>query len=94
MSTEPKDLLAIALIAAGLVTLMAALATFRRGRPRSFARTTMLFMGIALTQLATLAGAQTQSRHVFQVGFLGAFLFLLAVGAFIEARRETRQGVR
>ncbi len=94
MSTEPQDLLSIALIAAALVSLLACVLMFRRGRARSFPRTTLLFMGIALTQLATLAEAQTEPRRMFQVGFLGAFLFILAIGAFVEARRETRQGVR
>ena len=94
MSGEPQDLLSIALVAAGLVTLLAVVVSFRTRRGKSFARTTMLFMGIALTQLATMAAAQTEPRRIVQVGFLGAFLFLLAVGAYVEFRRETRQGVR
>ena len=87
------DLLSLALIVAALLSLAGCLALYV-GRPRvrrSFPRTTMFFMGLALTQLGLLAGDQTEPRRVMQVAFLGTFLFVLAVGAFVEGRRVKRE---
>ena len=87
------DLLSAALIGAALLSLAGCLALYV-GKPRarrSFPRTTMLFMGLALTQVAMLAGEQTEPRRVMQVAFIGTFLFVLAVGAFVEGRRVNRE---
>ena len=89
MNSEPQDLLSIALIAAALISLIGCVTLFvgKRKVKRSFPRTTMLFMGLALTQLAGIAEGQTEPRRMMQVALIGAFLFVLAVGAYVEARR-------
>ena len=89
MSAEPQDLLSLALIVAALISLAGCVTLYvgKRKVRRSFPRTTMLFMGLALTQLAGIAEAQTEPRKMMQVALIGAFLFVLAVGAYVEARR-------
>lgn len=96
MSAEPKDLVFYTLIGASLFSLLAGILMFR-GEPsarKSFPRTTMLFVGLVQTQLATLAAAQTELRRLFQIGFIGFMLAALAVGAFFELRKAAREGRR
>ena len=89
MSGEPSQVISIGIMLLGVAALFAniVLQTKRKLPEKAFQRTTLLVLGMALTQVGMIAGRQAGSKDVIQICFLALLLVALAATAFVDGWR-------